>query len=198
MTYVTFPGHVNCISGNKKVSQQTWADGASLPTRLEHSHCRAKSTRTVRVHCEHILMWSECTGRTRRSGRSMYTVNLTRTVRERYARRVKLSVCPRPKMSKMTLVSKPHQTLCIYMCVFVCVCVRVCVTVCVTVCVYVYVYVYVYVRMCMYVCMCHSACACLYECVCVSVCVYVCTNVCVYLCECVCVCVCVKGVLCSR
>ena len=33
MTYVTFPGHVNCISGNKYVSQQTWADGASLPTR---------------------------------------------------------------------------------------------------------------------------------------------------------------------
>ena len=64
------------------------------PTRpLEHSHCRAKSTRTVRVHCEHILMWSECTGRTRRSGRSVYTGNPTRTVRERYARRVKWSVC---------------------------------------------------------------------------------------------------------
>ena len=39
------------------------------PTRPhEHSHCRAKPTRTVRVHCEHILMWSPCTGRTRRSG----------------------------------------------------------------------------------------------------------------------------------
>ena len=31
-------------------------------------------------------MWSECTGRTRRSGRSVYTGNPTRTVRERYAR----------------------------------------------------------------------------------------------------------------
>ena len=62
------------------------------PTRpLEHSHCRAKPTRTVRVHCEHILLWSECTGRTRRSGRSVYTGNPTRTVRERCARRVKLS-----------------------------------------------------------------------------------------------------------
>ena len=67
------------------------------PTRpLEHSHCWAKPTRTVRVHCEHILMWSECTGRTRRSGRSVYTGNPTRTVRERYARRVKLPVCTRP------------------------------------------------------------------------------------------------------
>ena len=83
---------------NRSVStQQTWADGASLPTRpLEHSHCRAKPTRTVRVHCEHILMWSECTGRTRRSGRSVYTGNPTRTVRERYARRVKWSVWTRP------------------------------------------------------------------------------------------------------
>ena len=70
----------------------------SRPTRpLEHSHCRVKPTRTVRVHCEHILMWSECTGRTRRSGRSVYTGNPTRTVRERFARRVKLPVCTRPK-----------------------------------------------------------------------------------------------------
>ena len=38
-------------------------------------------------------MWSECTGRTRRSGRSVYTGNPPRTVRERYARPVKLSVC---------------------------------------------------------------------------------------------------------
>ena len=67
------------------------------PTRpLEHSHCRAKPPRTVRVHCEHLLMWSQCTGRTRRSGRSVYTGNSPRTVRERYARRVKLSVCTRP------------------------------------------------------------------------------------------------------
>ena len=72
------------------------------PTRpLEHSHCRAKPTRTVRVHCEHILMWYECTGRTRRSGRSVYTGNPTRTVRERYARRVKLSVCTRPKQNRL-------------------------------------------------------------------------------------------------
>ena len=73
---------------------------ASYPTRptrpLEHSHCRAKPTRTVSVHCEHILMWSGSTGRTRRSGRSVYTGNPTRTVRERYARRVKLPVCTRP------------------------------------------------------------------------------------------------------
>ena len=45
---------------------------APYPTRStrphEHSHCRAKPTRTVRVHCEHFLMWSQCTGRTRRSG----------------------------------------------------------------------------------------------------------------------------------
>ena len=70
------------------------------PTRpLEHSHCRANPPRTVRVHCEHLLMWSECTGRTRRigrSGRSVYTGNPPRTVRERYARRVKLSVCTLP------------------------------------------------------------------------------------------------------
>ena len=82
---------------------QTFADGASLPyptrpTRpLEHSHCSANPTRTVRVHCEHLLMWSQCTGRTRRSGRSVYTGNPTRTVRERYTRRVKLSVHTRPK-----------------------------------------------------------------------------------------------------
>ena len=69
---------------------------APYPTRpLEHSHCTAKPTRTVRVLCEHILVWSECTGRTRRSGRSVYTGNPTRTVRERYARRIKLSVCTR-------------------------------------------------------------------------------------------------------
>ena len=37
-------------------------------------------------------MWSECTRRTRRSGRSVYTGNPTRTVRERFARRVKLRV----------------------------------------------------------------------------------------------------------
>ena len=37
-------------------------------------------------------MGSQCTGRTRRSGRSVYTGNPPRTVRERYARRVKLSV----------------------------------------------------------------------------------------------------------
>ena len=67
------------------------------PTRpLEHSHCRAKPTRTVRVHCEHILMWSECNGRTRRNGRCVYTGNPTRTVRERCARRVKLPVCTQP------------------------------------------------------------------------------------------------------
>ena len=69
------------------------------PTRpLERSHCRANPPRTVRVHCEHLLMWSECTGRTRRSGRSVYTGNPPRTVRERYARPVKLSVCTRPYM----------------------------------------------------------------------------------------------------
>ena len=69
------------------------------PTRpLEHSHCRANPTRTFRVHCEHILMWSECTGRTRRS---VYMSNPTRTVRERFARRVKLSVCTRPMFSVM-------------------------------------------------------------------------------------------------
>ena len=74
------------------------------PTRpLEHSRCRAKPTRTVRVHCDHILMWSECTRRTRRSGRSVYTGNTTRTVRERYARRVKLSVCTRPMFVHLTL-----------------------------------------------------------------------------------------------
>ena len=68
------------------------------PTRpLERSHCRANPPRTVRVHCEHLLVWSECTGRTRRSGRSVYTGNSTRTVRERFARRVKLPVCTRPK-----------------------------------------------------------------------------------------------------
>ena len=73
------------------------------PTRpLEHSHCRAKPPRTVRVHCEHILMWSESTGRTRRSGRSVYTGNPLRTVRERYARRVKLSVCTRPYIPSKT------------------------------------------------------------------------------------------------
>ena len=69
---------------------------ASLPYPthpLEHSHCNANPTRTVRVHREHLPMWSECTGRTRRSGRSVYTGNPARTVRERYAaRRVKLSV----------------------------------------------------------------------------------------------------------
>ena len=68
------------------------------PTRpLEHSHYRANPPRTVRVHCEHLLMWSQCTGRTRRSGRSVYPGNPPRTIRERYARRVKLSVCTRPK-----------------------------------------------------------------------------------------------------
>ena len=36
---------------------------------LEHSHCSANPTRTVHVHCEYPLVWSECTGRTRRSGR---------------------------------------------------------------------------------------------------------------------------------
>ena len=72
------------------------------PTRpLEHSHCRAKPPRTVRVHCEHLLMWYQCTGRTRRSGRSVYTGNPPRTVRERYARRVKLSVCTRPKTGQV-------------------------------------------------------------------------------------------------
>ena len=70
------------------------------PTRpLERSHCRANPPRTVRVHCEHLLMWSECTGRTRRSGRSVYTGNPPRTVRERHARPVKLSVCTRPNLS---------------------------------------------------------------------------------------------------
>ena len=67
------------------------------PTRpLEHSHCRAEPPRTVRVHCEHLLVWSQCTGRTRRSGCSVYMGNPPRTVRERYARRVNLSVCTRP------------------------------------------------------------------------------------------------------
>ena len=70
---------------------------APYPTRpLEQSHCRANPPWTVPVHCEHILMWSVCTGRTRRSGRSVYTGNPTRTVRERYARRVKLPVWTRP------------------------------------------------------------------------------------------------------
>ena len=70
---------------------------STRPTRpLEHSHYRANPPRTVRVHCEHLLMWSQCTGRTRRSGRSVCTGNPPRTVRERYARRVKLSVCTRP------------------------------------------------------------------------------------------------------
>ena len=68
---------------------------APYPTRpprpLEHSHCRAKPTRTVRVYGEHILMWSECTGRTRRSGRSVYTGNPMRTVRERFARSGKIA-----------------------------------------------------------------------------------------------------------
>ena len=75
MRYVTFPDHVNCISGNKYVSQQTWADGASLPTRrvrrVHTSIHTAEPNRRepfARVHCEHILMWSQCTGRTRRSG----------------------------------------------------------------------------------------------------------------------------------
>ena len=81
------------------------------PTRpLEHSHCIAKPTRTVRVHCEHLLMWSECTGRTRRSGRSVYTGNPTRTVRERFARRVKLPVCTRPKTCRPIMMSLVFET----------------------------------------------------------------------------------------
>ena len=44
----------------------------------------------VRVHSERLPMWSECTGRSR--GRSVNTGNWTRTVRERYARRIKLAV----------------------------------------------------------------------------------------------------------
>ena len=44
-------------------------------------------------------MWSECTGRTRRSGRSVYTGNPTRTIRERYARQVKIQVWTRPYLS---------------------------------------------------------------------------------------------------
>ena len=84
---------------------------APYPTRpLEHSHSRAKSTRTVRVHCEHILVWTECTGRTRRSGRSVYTGNPTRTVRERYARRVKLSVCTRPNLTMTYKLNKQNFT----------------------------------------------------------------------------------------
>ena len=86
------------------------------PTRpLEHSHCRAKPTRTVRVHCEHILMWCVCTGRTRRSGRSVYTGNPTRTVRERIARRGKLPVYTRPCVDKINYnwAHPLHMRICI-------------------------------------------------------------------------------------
>ena len=54
---------------------------------------RRRPERTVRAHCEHLRIWSECTGRTRRSGGCVYTSNPTRTVRERYARRVKYCEC---------------------------------------------------------------------------------------------------------
>ena len=85
---------------NRSVCRHAQTVCRSLPdapdASLEHSHCRAKPTRTVRIHCEHILVWSECTGRTPSSGRSVYTGNPTRTVRERYARMVKSSVYTRP------------------------------------------------------------------------------------------------------
>ena len=95
------------------------------PTRpLEHSHCRASPPRTVRVHYEHLLMWYQCTGRTRRSGRSVYTGNPPRTVRERYARRVKLSVCTRPMVcSILALDTLSHIFLPLHLpdCTFPCV-----------------------------------------------------------------------------
>ena len=90
---VIWPISTYCMLSSQRITFTPQCRFAALQitTRsLEHSHCSANLTRTVRVHREHLPMWSECTGRTRRSGCRVYTGNPTRTVRERYARRVKL------------------------------------------------------------------------------------------------------------
>ena len=95
---------------NRSVSRHGQTVRRSLPDASTLAFTLQRQADANRSHCEHILVRSECTGRIRRNGRSVYTgnpdANRSRTVRE--SGKIVSVQCTRP-MSQLNKQAK-HTT----------------------------------------------------------------------------------------